>query len=334
MPTIGACSDAGSGEPYPCAPPKLNTLSVGGDRAVHAGIGAGIRERRAAFIPAPIGSAPATLHRWPGPLGTTTTADLAFGRQAPSRVVEPNLIVALSSPTPCSVTCVPAVAVVRCNRRDLAGTAKPDAIGTPKPVARSKPVAVLNMPAWLRVRSLLPGGLEVNVAPVDRPVVHVGERGAVHAWFARDGELGCEVAEPAAFAALVDVGHDAGEHRRRDAGAADRESRLPAMGVVEGLTHARVGRDVGDLATRRARRVRRRPVANSAVKTDRRLAATGAGILSPPVRTSRPDPPQSFHTGSTPGSSSDGAADARSRTDRQQGCRPGASRSAGSEVPS
>src|SRR2546429_9445583 len=68
----------------------------------------------------------------------------------------PNLIVAFSSPTPRKRTNWPA-SPCRGEIELIRGHAMPDAIGRPKPDARSKPFVVLNAPLCERGRSLLPG---------------------------------------------------------------------------------------------------------------------------------------------------------------------------------
>ena len=145
------------------APPKLKMPPSAAAGAVRAGVGAGIRERRLRGCRCRSALEPRTL-TVPLPFGTTTTADFARRRQHLGAFVDPNLIVACSSPTPRNVI-TRAGAVPRFGDIDvICGHASPDAIGTPNPVERSKPFAALNAPPWLRVRSLLPGVSSREVA--------------------------------------------------------------------------------------------------------------------------------------------------------------------------
>src|SRR5262249_22184528 len=101
--------------------------------------------------------------------------------------------------------------------------------------------------------------LDRRVRPVDA-ARDVDQAGAVHVQLLQRAELGGEVPDPAAAAALRDVRGDTGHERRGDAGATDRGRRVGRRGdprVVEHLTDARVRRHVGYLAARRTRRVAR-----------------------------------------------------------------------------
>src|SRR5579862_7954902 len=97
----------------------------------------------ATVLPAQIASVPRTF-TVPVPAGTTTTAD-----RGPADTIvaglEPNVIVARSRPTPCSVTCVPALALFG-EICVICGQARPAASGVPNPVARSKPGVVRYVP--------------------------------------------------------------------------------------------------------------------------------------------------------------------------------------------
>ena len=152
------------------------------------------------------------------PCGTITTADFAPAVTTVAGL-SPNLIVAFSRPTPRSVTWAPGLPWFATSRRPC-GHAKPAASGVPNPVARSKPGRFGTAPAWVRVRSVLPGRLDPEAVPVEAGR-HVGERGAVHVLGGERAQLRREVADPAGLRPFGDVGGDAGERRRGDARPAD-----------------------------------------------------------------------------------------------------------------
>src|SRR6185369_5766959 len=141
MPTIGACTDDGLGAPYFGAPPKLYTLPSAAAVRYLPESAPGY-ENRAWRPPVPIGSRAVTL-TVPASFGATT---IAFSVPAitTGAILLPNLIVAFSRPTPRSVTNSPALPW-RGEIELISGHASPDAIGRPNPLARSKPLVVLNV---------------------------------------------------------------------------------------------------------------------------------------------------------------------------------------------
>src|SRR3954454_23461645 len=125
MPTIGACTDAGSGEPWLSGPPKLLKCPLAATVRYKTRSGP-MYGKGGAFTPVPNGLVPRTF-TMPLPLGTITTADFALA-DTTLALVAPNLIVPRSRPTPRSVTRAPALPWFGVIERTC-GHASPDAIG-------------------------------------------------------------------------------------------------------------------------------------------------------------------------------------------------------------
>ncbi len=132
------------------------------------------------YLPESLPGYPNNARRAPVPIGLdadTVTVPLSLGAiTTAARVADestfacfaPNLIVARSRPTPCSVTLEPAAAWLGVTEL-ICGHAMPDAMGRPSPVARSKPFAVFHVLLCPRVRSLFPGdSIDVFVQLIPR----------------------------------------------------------------------------------------------------------------------------------------------------------------------